>query len=64
MNGRGLHRGSTVALSIAIAVIGAVIVVQSLAESASALAGRLLIGFLMLAAGLGRLYVATRGERR
>jgi hypothetical protein len=63
MNGRGLHRGTTVALSVAIAVIGAIVVVQSLAESTSALAGRLLIGFLMVAAGLGRLYVATRRSR-
>ncbi len=60
MNGRGLRQGTTVALSLAIAVIGAIVVVQSLSESASALAGRLLIGVLMIAAGLGRLYVATR----
>jgi len=63
MNGRGLHQGSTVALSLVIAVVGAIVVVQSLAESTSAFAARLLIGLLMIAAGIGRLYVATRRRR-
>jgi len=63
MNGRGIHSGTTRLLSVAIAVIGAIVVVQSLAESSSALAGRLLIGILMFAAGVGRLYVELRRGR-
>jgi hypothetical protein len=57
MNGRGLHRGSTFVLSIAMVVIGLVVVVESLAQSTSALAARLLIGILIAAAGVGRLYI-------
>jgi hypothetical protein len=65
MNGRGLHRGSTVVLSVALIVIGLALVVQSIAQDVSALAGRLLIGVLMTAAGCGRLYVeAKRGRGR
>jgi uncharacterized membrane protein YadS len=60
MNGRGLHRGSTFVLSVAMVAIGLVVVVESLAESAGALAARLLIGILIMAAGAGRLYIEIR----
>jgi hypothetical protein len=60
MSGRGLHRGSTFVLSVAMVVIGLVVVVESLAESTSALAARLLIGILITAAGVGRLYIEIR----
>jgi uncharacterized membrane protein YadS len=63
MNGRGLHRGSTFVLSIAMVAIGLVVVVESLAESTSALAARLLIGILITAAGVGRLYIEIRRGR-
>ena len=63
MNGRGLHRGSTFVLSAAMVLIGVAIVVESIAQSASALAGRLLIGILMIAAGTGRLYIEVRRGR-
>ncbi len=65
MNGRGLHRGSTVVLSVAMVAIGLAIVVESLAESAAAFAARLLIGILIVAAGVGRLYIVVkRGQDR
>jgi hypothetical protein len=63
MNGRGLHRGSTFVLSAAMVVIGLAVVVESLAESVSAIAGRLLIGILMIAAGIGRLYIGVKRGR-
>jgi hypothetical protein len=63
MNGRGLHRGSTLLLSVAMVAIGLAVVVQSLAESASALAARLLIGILLTAAGVGRIYIEVRRGR-
>jgi uncharacterized membrane protein YadS len=63
MNGRGLHRGSTVVLSVAMVAIGLAVVVESLAESAGALAGRLLIGILIVAAGVGRLYIEIKRGR-
>jgi hypothetical protein len=43
--------------------IGVAVVVESLLESAGALAGRLLIGFLLLAAGIGRVYVELKRGR-
>ncbi len=63
MNGPGIHSASTRLLSVAIIAIGVVVVVESLAESTSALAARLLIGVLMVAAGAGRLYVEIRRGR-
>jgi uncharacterized membrane protein YadS len=63
MNGRGIHRGGTFLLSIAMVAIGVVVVVQSLAESADPLSARLLLGILFLAAGVGRLYVEIRRGR-
>jgi hypothetical protein len=50
-------------LSIAMVVIGLVVVVESLAQSTSALAARLLIGILIAAAGVGRLYIEIRRGR-
>jgi uncharacterized membrane protein YadS len=63
MNGRGIHRGGTFLLSIAMVAIGVVVVVQSLGESAGPLSARLLLGVLFLAAGIGRLYVEIRRGR-
>ena len=63
MNGGGLHRGGTFVLSFAMLVIGIAILVESLAENASALSGRLLIAVLFMAAGAGRLYVELRRGR-
>jgi hypothetical protein len=63
MNGRGLHRGMTFAMSLAMVAIGLVVVVQSLADSTGALAGRLLIGILLVAAGVGRIYIEVRRGR-
>jgi hypothetical protein len=63
MNGRGVHRGGTVVLSFAMVAIGIALFVQSLAASASALSGRLIISVLFVAAGAGRLYVEHRRGR-
>jgi uncharacterized membrane protein YadS len=63
MNGRGIHRGGTFLLSIAMVAIGVVVIVQSLSESADPLSARLLLGILFLAAGAGRLYVEIRRGR-
>jgi len=60
MNGRGLHRGGTFLLSFAMLVLGVAILVQSLAEQAGALSGRLLIAVLFIAAGAGRIFVEIR----
>lgn len=63
MSGRQVHRTGTMVLSIAMIAIGVALGVEALA-STDALSGRLLIGVLFLAAGLGRLYVEVRRGRR
>ena len=60
MNGPGVHRTGTFVLSFAMLAIGVAILVESIAESASAISGRLLIAVLFIAAGAGRLYVEVR----
>lgn len=63
MSGRQVHRTGTMMLSIAMIAVGVALGVEALA-STDALSGRLLIGVLFLAAGLGRLYVEVRRGRR
>jgi uncharacterized membrane protein YcjF (UPF0283 family) len=63
MSGRGVHRGGTFVLSFAMVAIGVTLFVQSLAQSASALSGRLIIAVLFVAAGVGRIYVEVRRGR-
>ena len=63
MSGRDVHRGGTFALSLAMAAIGIALIVQVIAGSGSALSGRLLLGVLFLAAGVGRTYVEVRRGR-
>jgi hypothetical protein len=63
MNGGGVHRGGTFVLSLAMLAIGVALFVQSLANHASALSGRLLISILFVAAGALRLWVELRKKR-
>jgi hypothetical protein len=63
MNGRGVHRGGTLVLSLAMVAIGIALFVQSLVSNASALSGRLIISVLFVAAGAGRIYVELRRGR-
>jgi hypothetical protein len=53
-------RGPTLALSALLVVLGAALVVRTLAAGGGALAGGLLMGVLFIAAGAGRLYVERR----
>jgi hypothetical protein len=63
MNGRGVHRGGTLVLSLAMAAIGIAIFVEALTEHASPLSGRVLIGVLFVAAGVLRIYVELKKGR-
>jgi hypothetical protein len=63
MNGRGVHSGGTFVLSFAMLAIGVALLVQSLANHASALSGRFLISILFIAAGAGRMWVEARKGR-
>lgn len=64
MNGRGIHHSGTVVLSMMMAAIGVALMVQAVAGHGSVFSGRLLLGVLFLAAGLGRLYLERRRRRQ
>lgn len=63
MNGRQVHRTSSLALSLLMAVIGLALIVQVIDAHASAISARLLLGILFLAAGCGRTFVELRRGR-
>ncbi len=63
MTGRGVHRYSTVVLSLLMAAIGVALVGQAVGAGGSVVSGRLLLGVLFLAAGFGRLYLEHRRGR-
>ncbi|MHB8532344.1 MAG: hypothetical protein ACYDC2_06460 [Solirubrobacteraceae bacterium] len=62
MRGRDVHRGGTFLFSLLMVAIGVGLVVQALAAG-GALSGRMLLGVLFLAAGIGRTYVEVRRSR-
>jgi hypothetical protein len=64
MTGRGIHRSSTVVLSLIMALIGVALMVQAVSGHGSVFSGRLLLGVLFLAAGVGRLYIEYRRGRQ
>jgi len=51
-------------LSLAMLAIGVALIVQSLTIGASAISGRMLLGLLFLAAGIGRVYVELKRGRQ
>jgi hypothetical protein len=57
---RQLHHGSTRVLSVAMIVLGAALVVRTLAAGGGALALGTLLGVLFAAAGAARLYLLAR----
>jgi hypothetical protein len=57
---RKVHRMSTFVLSVAMAAIGVVLVVQALTAASGVSTTRLLLGVLFLAAGVARCYVELR----
>jgi hypothetical protein len=63
MSGREVHRGSTLVLSLLMALIGLALVVQSISGGAGVISGRMLLGVLFTAAGAGRTYVELRRGR-
>jgi hypothetical protein len=63
MNGGQVHRAGTFVLSLAMVAIGLALIVQVLAGRISAIAPRLLLGALFLAAGIGRAYLEIRRGR-
>jgi uncharacterized membrane protein HdeD (DUF308 family) len=64
MSGRQVHRTGTLVLSLLMVVIGVALIVQALTGNGGALSPRLLIGMLFTAAGIARIYLEVRGDRR
>lgn len=60
-SGRDLHRGTTLALSAAMVVLGIVILVRTFGAGGGPLALGTILGLLFVAAGAGRLYFTWRG---
>jgi hypothetical protein len=64
MTGRQVHRTLTLALSLAMVVLGVALIVQVISDGGAVDSGRLLLGVLFLAAGVGRAFiVVSRGRR-
>jgi hypothetical protein len=63
MNGRQVHRASTLVLSLLMAAIGLALIVEAVGAHASSISPRLLLGVLFIAAGAGRWYVELRRGR-
>jgi hypothetical protein len=62
MTGRQLHRAGTTVLSLAMVAIGIALVVEALVGE-GVLSIRVLLGFLFVIAGTGRIYVDVRRGR-
>lgn len=58
---RQLHRSSTRVLSLAMIVLGVLLVVRTLSSGGGALALGVVLGVLFAAAGGARLYLQARG---
>ncbi len=63
MTGRVLHRSTTVVLSLVMVALGVALAVQALSGHGGVISGRLLLGVLFMAAGVGRLYLESRRSR-
>jgi hypothetical protein len=64
MTGRGIHRSGTVVLSLMMSAIGVALMVQAVSGHGSVFSGRMLLGALFLAGGIGRLYIEYRRGRQ
>jgi hypothetical protein len=62
MTGRQLHRAGTTVLSLAMVAIGIALIVEALVGE-GVLSIRVLLGFLFVVAGTGRMYVDVRRGR-
>ncbi len=63
MSGKSVHRTGTALLSLAMAVVGLVLIAQALAGGSPGIVVRLLLGVLFVVAGSGRIYLLVRKSR-
>jgi hypothetical protein len=64
MTGRQVHHTGTLVLSLLMVVVGVALIVEALAGNGGGLSPRLLIGVLFAAAGVARIYLEVRRDRR
>ena len=62
-SGRNLHASTTTILSVLMIIIGAGLVIRTLTLGGGLFAIGVIMGVLVVAAGFGRLWVATRGPK-
>ncbi|CAB4342650.1 unannotated protein [freshwater metagenome] len=62
-SGRNLHASTTTILSVLMIIIGAGLVIRTLTLGGGLFAIGVIMGVLFVAAGFGRLWVATRGPK-
>ncbi len=62
-NGRDIHRGGTIVLSVALLVVGVGVLVRTIVAGGGVGALGILLGVLFVAAGAGRLWVVWRTPR-
>jgi hypothetical protein len=55
-----IHRNSTLVLSLLMIVLGVALTVQAITGDGGVLSSRLLLGVLLAAAGVGRIYLERR----
>lgn len=58
------HSRGTMVLSVALMLLGVAIIARTIDAGGGILSIGIVVGILFLAAGAGRLWVATRGDRR
>jgi uncharacterized membrane protein len=64
MTGRQAHRAGTLVLSLLMVAIGVALVIEALVGNGNAISPRLLLGVLFVAAGVARIYLEVRRDRR
>jgi uncharacterized membrane protein HdeD (DUF308 family) len=64
MTGRQAHRAGTLVFSLLMVAIGVALLIESLVGNAGAISPRLLLGVLFIAAGVARIYLELRRDRR
>ena len=61
---RDVHRNGTILLSATLMVLGVAMIARTIAAGGGPISAGVLLGLLFVAAGAGRVWVATRGDRR
>jgi hypothetical protein len=62
MRGSRLHSSATTVMSILMVVIGIALIVRTITAGGGAIATGVIAGVLFIAAGIGRLYMQSRGN--